>query len=74
LSTFALEADPCQQLVEQLARLADERLALLVLVEARRFAHEHQVGIRIADAEDDLRPALCEPTLRAAGNLGREGG
>ena len=69
----APEADPGQQLVEQLARLADEGLALLVLVESRRLADEHQIGARVADAEDDLGPALREPALRAAGAFGREG-
>jgi hypothetical protein len=34
--------------------LADERKALLVLVEARRFADEHEVGSRVPDSEDDL--------------------
>ena len=46
---------PFEQLAEQLAGGADERDALLVLVEARRLADEHQVGGRRARAEDDLR-------------------
>ena len=74
IDAVAVEADPGQQLVEQLARLADEGLALLVLVESRRLADEHQIGARVADAEDDLGPALREPALRAAGDVGREGG
>src|SRR5436309_10054201 len=56
----ALEADPGEQLLEQLAGRADERDPLLVLVEPRRFPDEHQVGVWIARAEDDLRPALRE--------------
>jgi hypothetical protein len=36
----------------------DERVALLVLVEARRLPDEHQIGVRVPDAEDDLRAAL----------------
>ena len=47
----------------------DERVALLVLVEAGRLADEHQVGVRVPDAEDDLRAALGEPALHAAGGL-----
>ena len=62
----ALEADPREQLVEQLPGLADEREALLVLVEAGRLADEHQVGVGVADAEDDLRAALGEPAAGAA--------
>ena len=68
----ALEPDPGEQLVEQLAGLADERVALLVLVEAGRLADEHQVGLRVADAEDDLRAALREAAARAARDLARE--
>ena len=60
------QLDAREQPVEQLPRLADEGDALLVLVEARRFADEHQVRARIAGAEDDLRPALRQPTARAA--------
>ena len=35
-------------------------------MEARRLADEHQVGARVAGAEDDLRPSLREPAARAA--------
>ena len=35
----------------------DERNALNVFVSPRRLADEHQIGVRIADAEDDLLPA-----------------
>jgi hypothetical protein len=38
-------------------------------VEPGRLADEHQVGVRVADAEDDLRAPLGEPALRAAGDL-----
>src|SRR5436190_7775537 len=55
-----------QQPLEQLPRLADEGDALLVLVEAGSLADEHQVGARVARAEDDLRPPLREPAARAA--------
>ncbi len=57
-----------EQLLEQLARLADERQPLPVLVEARRLADEHQVGVRIAGAEHHLCTALREPAARAAGD------
>ena len=51
----AREPDPLEQPVEQLPRLTHERNPLLVLVEARRLADEHQVGVRAPGAEDDLR-------------------
>jgi hypothetical protein len=35
-------------------------------VKARRLADEHQVGLRVARAEDDLRPALSKPALRTS--------
>ena len=45
---------------QQLARAADERDPLDVLVGARRLADEHQIGVRIADAEHDLlAPSVC---------------
>ena len=64
----ALQSDPGEQLVEQLARLADERQSLLVLVEAGRLADEHQLGVRVAGAEHHLRPSLREAATRATGD------
>jgi hypothetical protein len=61
----AHQPDPVEQLREELARGADERHALLVLVEARCLADEHQLRRRRACAEHDLRPAACERALRA---------
>ncbi len=52
------------QLREQLPGGADERLALLVLVEAGRLADEHQVGAGVAHAEDGLRPDVAERDRR----------
>ena len=68
---LAGHADSGEELVEELPRLADERVALLVLVEAGRLADEHQLGLRVADAEDDLGAALGKTAARAAGDLGR---
>ena len=59
------QADPREQLLEQLAGLADERDALLVLVKAGSLADEHQVCARIARAEDDLRAPLRKPATGA---------
>src|SRR5712691_9426911 len=70
----ARESDAREQRVEELPRLADERDALLVLVEAGRLSDEHQVCLRVPRAEDDLCPALGEPALRAARNgVGEDG-
>src|SRR5207248_653386 len=66
-----LEADSREQHVQQLPGLADEGDAVLVLVESRRLADEHQVGARIAGTEDDLRPPLREPAARAGGGRPR---
>ena len=57
---------PAEELAEQLPGGADERDALLVLVEARSLADEHQVGVGRARAEDDLGARLREGALRAA--------
>ena len=75
LRTFATKTSarvspmPVEQLVEQLSRLPDERDALLVLVEPRRLAHEHEVGVRAPGAEHDLRAALRERAPRAGRRL-----
>ncbi len=65
----ARELDARQQLVEKLPGLADERHTLLILVETRRFADEHQVGVRAPGAEHDLRSTLSERTAGAARGL-----
>ena len=54
-TSAARQPDLAEQLVEQLARLADERDALLVLVRPGRLADEHQVGVRVARPEDNGR-------------------
>ncbi len=51
---LALEAHGGDHVVEQLSGAPDERQALLVFVSARPFADEHQLGVRISGAEDDL--------------------
>jgi hypothetical protein len=56
---------PC----EQLAGGADERLPLLVLVEARSLPDEHHVRICAPDAEDHLRTPVRQPTPGAVGRL-----
>ena len=44
----ARQSDPVQELLEQLAGLADEGNALLILVVAGRLADEHHLGVRVA--------------------------
>ena len=65
----ARQPDPVQELLEQLARLTDEGNALLILVVAGRLADEHQLGVRVAGAEDDLCPRRRERAARAAERL-----
>ena len=50
---------------EQLAGAAHERLATHVLIGARRFTDKHQVGMRVADAENDI---MAKRVKLAAGN------
>ncbi len=64
---------PREQLVEQLAGGAHERVALLVLVEAGRLADEDEVGVGVSDPEHDLGASLGQPAARAAGGLRGEG-
>src|SRR5258708_37337280 len=52
------ETDPGQERVEQLARGTDERFALTVLVEARSFTDDQDVGGTGTDSGDRLR-ASC---------------
>ena len=69
VDVLARQPDAGEQLAEQLPGGADERHALLVLVEARRLADEHQLGGRRARAEDDLGAGLGERAALAAGDL-----
>src|SRR5690349_11607576 len=54
------EVDRSEDLVQQLARLADERLALLILVRAGRFADAHEVGVGVSDTWDGIRRARVQ--------------
>ena len=69
VDVIALQPDPREQLHEQLAGCADERHALLVLVEARRLTDEHEIRGRRARSEHDLRPRRARAAARAAGDL-----
>jgi hypothetical protein len=52
-----------------LSGASDERFPLLILISTGRFTDEHQIGIRISDAEHCLRPRAGEMrTFRASGN------
>ena len=63
---FAAQAHGLDHVVEQLPGAAHERLALLIFVRARRFADEHQVGLRIADSENNLLAALLVQSAAGA--------
>jgi hypothetical protein len=57
---LASHADPLEQLRQQSAGPTHERKPLAILLGSRRLAHEHQVGVRVAGAEDDVGPRLRE--------------
>ena len=63
------QPDAPEQPFEQLPGLADERHALLVLVESGRLADEHQLRIGVSGAEHCLRPRRVQRALGAAGHL-----
>ena len=52
----AAQTHRLDDLGKKLTRLANERLALRILIGTGRFAHEHQVGSFIAHAKNDLLP------------------
>ena len=65
VDVVAGEADPLDEAGEQLPGAADERHAGEVLLLPGALAHEHQVGVRVADAEHHLGAGLGERALRA---------
>ncbi len=62
-TSSSAEADRGQHFIEKLAGPADERLALQVLVAARRLADDHQAGLGVAAIEAER---LCRRLERAA--------
>ena len=65
----ARQADAAEELVEELPGLTHERDALLVLVESRCLADEHELRARAPGAEDDLRTPLRKGAAGAARGL-----
>jgi hypothetical protein len=52
-----------------LSGAADERFPLLIFICTGRFTNEHQICVRISDAEYSLRPGAGEMrTFRASAN------
>jgi hypothetical protein len=52
-----------------LSGAADERFSLLIFICTGRFTDEHQIGVRISDAEHGLRSRAGEMgTFSASGN------
>src|SRR5215213_10843291 len=51
---MARQADRRQHAIEELARPADEWLALLIFIAARRLADEHDARLRIAVSKDEI--------------------
>src|SRR6185312_11318518 len=54
VNILAAQAHGRNHVVEQLAGAAHEGQPLLVFVGPRTFAHEHQVGVLVAGAENDV--------------------
>ena len=70
---LAGEAHGGDLLVEQLAGPADEGAGLEVLVGAGRLADEHEGGVGVALAEDDVFPAVAGPVVvEVFGEFGEE--
>jgi hypothetical protein len=67
VDVFPLEAAGDDDLVEQLASGSDEGLTLRVLVGAGCFADEQETSLRVADAEDRLRPRASQFLTANAG-------
>jgi hypothetical protein len=75
VDVVAAHPDRLDDLRQQLPRAPDKRLPLDVFVPAGRFADEHQVGIRIADAIHDLRAAeRVQLAARAVADVVANGG
>ena len=70
--TLPLDADIVEHLREQVARPANERQALPVLFGTGSLADEHQVGIGIARAENDLGTGGAEVALDAVAGLAED--
>lgn len=64
-----LEAGQFQQLIQAFASGADERQAAQVLVAARGLADQHDLGLGVTRAEDDVGTALAELALAAISQL-----
>ena len=64
------QADAGQQRIDERSLATGERKPEPVLVKSRRLADEHQLGVRVADPDDDLRPRLGERARDTARDLG----
>ncbi len=72
---FAGEFHRGDHLGEKLAGPTDERLALFVLIGSGSLAHKHELGLRVAHAEDHLSAGLGQMRADGAGGgLFFEGG
>jgi hypothetical protein len=58
----AVQSDRGHDLIQQLTRLADERLPFPILVKPRPFPDEHHLRVRITDADHKFYPRIAERT------------
>jgi hypothetical protein len=68
-----LQTDLLQQAIQQFASRANEGNALFIFVVPRRFAHQHNGGLRLATAAHHLCAACRQGTLLAVFNGVMEG-
>src|SRR3990170_777929 len=64
----AAQADGRDEFVQEASGRADEGTRLLVLVEARRLAHEQHFGVRWAFTGDSVGAGAAEVAVRAGGD------
>jgi len=71
VDVFALQAHGFNHLVQQFSRAADEGQTLGVLVAARPFSHENELGVGISVAEDELVAATMQFAAGAIANVSK---
>jgi hypothetical protein len=66
---ITLHTDRFDDLVQQLARTADEWLPLLVLIATGRLTDKHEIRIHISDGMDYLGSTRLQRTTRAISDV-----
>ena len=69
VDVLAAQTHRLDHLREQFSGAADERFALNIFVVPRAFTDEHELGLRIPDAEDDVRARFVQLAARAIADV-----